>query len=1484
MTRRALLLTVLISACAAAAWPAPQEGSPGPYSWYAADRGAKVSTLIPGRRLPVLTPDNLFADWTTQQVARWAKDHPAEDPEKAYERYAAATPTDAALTTDFPVHIAPLGRVHSGSPHRDKAALVMSKYCPFCGSKAYSLRYDPQNPYHATTSCCGTDLYGRVEDAPADYPLKPNTTAKFLHLDESWVEVPGTLYTDKDGVEWELFIKTIFDQRRWLTEGCSSVRQYANAFKETADPLYAHKIAVILDHVADTYYGLPLCHINKLAKGKDGKPLTRAEWEAVPRPAIFEVSYLGGWNRRSPTGSPGWINMSDEHIWVEPFARVRHHPAFKYYSQKKYGDPEALDRKIMTRLLRELSLMFKSVFSQKLLTNYQEANYVDLWLLGLLLQDEELTEFAGPAQEVTLYNHTYQDGLNGEGAPNYMAMPGGYFYPFLRDRKGWLQYYPDFLDDHPFYWAANDEMRKLHTVRGVQLEFGDQHEYAFPRNWTTDAEKVRANEQIGSRNWAGYGVGVLRVGGPGRRQEISLNYTRASLHNGHDALSLGCWVDGVPVMRRGGYAAGSLNVPLQWERPEFQALKQMDYPREIAEAGGGWSGWARNYVRSPLCQNNVTVDEVATGGGWGDNRGYGEVITFKGGEAAGEPGSGFQIIDVSDHYSWARMNKDVSDFRRTLIAVEGPNGRPYAIDILKVSGGQRHAFYQSAWADRGEDKLPAVKAEAEHLAEVFFGDELPEDNFHYRNFRLVRHVERLAEPGETWELTWKTDIGAYAPRDVGGKPFVRPLPEDVGRVRLRLIGIRQPGEPPELVRAQGPWIGIITQPLPKGHRVHGNVAFMDARDFLVEYRAADGPDQVCNSRFVHVLEGYREDEPSAIASVTPLEFTSLSGNERDIVALRLRMAGGHTDTVIYQSEAGTVRLPDGGETDARYALLRTNAAGEVIAAEACRGTYLNTGKFGVTMPGDLTGTIVDIIGDLTGTRQESALVIKPDKPWPVGENLKGRQLLVRVESTLRDACNEGYRVDKVTALPGGLVRVDMQDHATFGESWHQVVVLPPDKPHVLRTNRPMVAHGNAPWYAGTKAWFPERGKLYTIKNINRVGGGYGGDTLEVVGEANLSDDGIQVGDWYVIYAIEPGLKVTVANDFCFRQEETAEWKQYAVRAAGTVTVQAPAIAGIHSCRSAGGTWRETTGGRDTFSSEEMADGSVLLMTGKPDWLKLNDSAAPAVVRLTLDGKDVDPEAAADLGWMEPPHKVAVEFRDADNPLEMRALEVTLDGKRLEPREEGPLTSQAGKDGKDLSLQVNLEQALADSRYQARSHVLQVAISDRSVDRHQTTVILSYIAKVPLDPDGTYLSDLKAVKAFAHGGLILDRDYGGKVAEIVGRVYPKCVMICPEPSADGTHGEVIYELPGGKEPLTLKADIGIEEMTRGRGSAVFMVQRGDTLDGQWETLFSSSVLRGGGEPVSISVELGRPKYLRLYTTDAGDGINSDHALWGNARLY
>ncbi len=1455
-----------------------QEAAPD--AWSAPDRGAKLAALIPGRKLPAYTPETLFADWTKHQVERWTDEHGALDPAVAYDAFAATAPTDAELVAEFPQHIAPFGRVRSGEPDRAKADNVLISYCPFCRSLALSLNYDTANPYHATTNCCGTELYGREADFPADYELRPTETVGFLHLDGTTVGVPCTVYRDGNGVEWELFIKTIFDQRRWLDIGSNRVRQYGREFRETADPVCAHKIAVILDQVADTYHGLPLCYRNELATGKDGKPLTRAEWEAVPRPAIFEVSYLGPWNRRTPISNQGWLNMSDEHIWVEPYARVRHHPAFRYYSERTYGDADALDRKIRQKLLRELSLMFKSVFGQKLLTNYQEANYVDMWLLGVLLQDRELLDFAGPAQEVTLYNHTYQDGLNGEGAPNYMAMPGGYFYPFLRDPKGWLEYYPTFLEDHPFYHAADGEMRKLHTVRGVQLEFGDQHEHAFPRRFLTDPARVRANEQLGSRNWAGYGVGLLRVGGPGHRQEVSLSYTRATLHNAQDPLSLGCWVDGVPVMRRGGYAAHWSNAYLQWERPEFQALKEMKYPREIAEGPRGFDSWTWVYAHSPLCQNGAMVDDVATGRGWGDNRGYGEVITFKGGELAGEPGSGFQVLDVRDHYSWSRVGKDVRDFRRTLIGVEGPDGRPYVLDLLTLAGGQRHALYSSAWADRGEDDLPEVASTAEDMAEVLFGGELPEDNSHYRNFRQIRKVERLAEPDRTWDLTWHTDAAAYAARELDGS-FRRPIPHGVGKVRLRMLGVIQGSAKTELVRGSGPWVGWMRQPLPQGQRVDGNVAFMDARDFLVELREAGPRQPDLKSVFVHVLEGYREGEESAIESITPLDSESLEGEERDVVALELEMTGGHTDTVIYQSAAGAVRLADGTQTDARYALLRRDAGGEVMIAEACRATMLKSQGFEVSMPGDFRGVIEDVVGDLTGTRQESALIVRPDSPWPEGGALHDRQLLVRIESALRDPCNEGYRVEKVTALGGGLVRVDLQDHAPFAESWHQVSVLPTDRPNVIRTNRPMVAHGNTPWYNGLKLWVPERGKTYTISNVNEVGGGFGGDTVELVEQVDLAAEGIEVGDWYVIYGIEPGLRVTVANDFCWRREPAKAWQQHALRAPGTVTVHTAATSGPLAYQKAGGVWQESTEARTTFTAQETGGEAVRIVSGKPDWLELNDGDGPALTALTLDGRAITEDAASDLGWIDPPRELVARFRDAANPLELGALTVRLNGKRL--KDEGIVAATASEEGRALEVRVDLAAALAEGPARPRRHLVELSVADRSVGRHATPAAIAFINRVPVDAEATFLSDLTPVKSFAHGGLMRDRDYVGNPAEIAGRIYLKCLTLCPEPGAGGAYGEVVYELSAEESDFIFTAEVGISDSSQGRGSVVFLVETSDAPDGDWQVRYTSPAMRGGQEPLSVAVALEGARYLRLHTTDAGDGINSDHAVWGDAKL-
>ncbi|OGV67642.1 MAG: hypothetical protein A3K19_14670 [Lentisphaerae bacterium RIFOXYB12_FULL_65_16] len=1214
----------------------------------------------------------------------------------------ATAPSDRELTEDFPEHISPFARVRSGTPTAARAQRAMTGsgegYCPLCGSASMDFKWDPANAYHATTSCCHRELYGRAQDYPSNYDLTPNATATFAHLDGTVKDVPCLIQKDPDGVEWELFIPTLFAHRRWLALN-QSVVTYGRQFKETADPLYAYKIAVLLDKTADTYYGLPLSAYNELANGKDGNPLTRAEWEGVEEVNVFQATSLGIWNRRTPVFNRGWINMSNEHIWVEPFARVRHHPAFKSYSKKLYGDPEALDRKIMTKLVAEVARAFRTIFSQKLLCNYQEANYYDMILTGVLAGDRTLVDFAVPNQELTLYNHHYQDGLNGEGAANYMAMLNSYYYPFLRDPKsGWTELYPDFFTDHPFFETASAELNKLRTVRNLELEFADEHEYTFSRGIVTDAAKVAEREAIPSMNWPGWGVGILRFGGAGHRQEMTLMYTRTSLHSASDTLGIACWVDGVPVMRPGGYAHHPI-VPLDFTRPEIKGLNAMGYPHEIIDAQHPWS-W--DWAHSPLAQNTVTVDEAFTSMGWADKRGFGEVVTFKGGEASGDAGAHFQVLDVRDRFSFDRVGVKVSDLRRALLGVEGPDGRPYAVDILSLRGGSRHALYQSAWGERAEDALPPVTGTENDLTKVMFanqqkavvgdvafpkewlvfgpgeqdtpepdaealaavqpelawsnmkllgqkaaladnridlgallggkqsgktayllaeievakdteitigagadwwmkwwvngapiGDTLADGNklwppqisdYLFRAklkkgkntlavkaisgsgsfvlaaggpqelrklpklpsglppkqqvFERVRNVERLAPPSGNWDLTWKTDVAAYAVRDPKGEPFKRPIPEDAGRVRLRLIGVAQPDMPIELMRGKGPWVAVINQPLETGNTLHSNVGFRDATDFLVERRelAENTTAPELTSRFVHVMEGYREGEASTIRRVELLPVVDSAGTANAALGLRVELLSGVVDTVIFQPEGGKVEFKDGTTTDARYALVRRNAGGEVVEAHMVRGTYLRGAGLDVTGAAEYTGTIVDLIGDLTGTRQESALIVKPDAVWPEAPGAGCQQMLIEGPNPLRTSLCEVYAIAGVKPMPGNQVRVDLANHAPLVAGWHQVTLIDPKKPNVLKTNRPLTSGSNSPWYWGMKAWFPERGVTAVIKGVaTEPDAPWNCTTLTAEDGFDLAAKGIQPGDWFVVHFLEPGLKVTLPNAVVWRK-------------------------------------------------------------------------------------------------------------------------------------------------------------------------------------------------------------------------------------------------------------------------------------------------------------------------------------------------------------
>ena len=148
--------------------------------------------------------------------------------------------------------------------------------------------------------------------------------------------------------------------------------------------------------------------------------------------------------------------------------------------------------------------------------------------------------------------------------------------------------------------------------------------------------------------------------------------------------------------------------------------------------------------------------------------------------------------------------------------------------------------------------------------------------------------------------------------------------------------------------------------------------------------------------------------------------------------------------------------------------------------------------------------------------------------------------------------------------------------------------------------------------------------------------------------------------------------------------------------------------------------------------------------------------------------------------------------------------------------------------------------------------------------------------------GVYLSELDPLEAFAHGDLRRNLGYTGKPISLKGEVYELGLTTHAETTPEGGRAQVVYALSGGlRAAKRFRAWIGVDDSGGKEGSCVFIVEahRG----GQWQKLFESPVLRVGGDPVEVNVEIAGADQLRLRVTDGGDGISSDHAVWADARL-
>ena len=164
-------------------------------------------------------------------------------------------------------------------------------------------------------------------------------------------------------------------------------------------------------------------------------------------------------------------------------------------------------------------------------------------------------------------------------------------------------------------------------------------------------------------------------------------------------------------------------------------------------------------------------------------------------------------------------------------------------------------------------------------------------------------------------------------------------------------------------------------------------------------------------------------------------------------------------------------------------------------------------------------------------------------------------------------------------------------------------------------------------------------------------------------------------------------------------------------------------------------------------------------------------------------------------------------------------------------------------------------------------------------------VLATYEAIRIEPDGVFLSDLAEQDLDAYMNCWRkDRNHTGGSLRIAGKDYAKGILLHPREAPEGGRATVTYPLAGElAKAVRFTAAVGIDDAMQvyKRGSATFQVEV--LRDGGWKRVFASGVLRLGDPPETVDLPLAGVQAIRLVTTDAGDGIGCDHAVWANPRL-
>jgi hypothetical protein len=315
------------------------------------------------------------------------------------------------------------------------------------------------------------------------------------------------------------------------------------------------------------------------------------------------------------------------------------------------------------------------------------------------------------------------------------------------------------------------------------------------------------------------------------------------------------------------------------------------------------------------------------------------------------------------------------------------------------------------------------------------------------------------------------------------------------------------------------------------------VGFKDAVNFLIQSRASETPG--LDSTFVHVLEPRLPGQPKLLTAV-------------DVLHRQPAESGGGVTARLTLSAGGEAILATtlNGEKYETESLKLAGRLGVVIPKSnylaLYDGSHFSAAGWELQLEPTWKLKLLGVIGDLTGTPEESALIVESGRALPTDKRLTGHMLFVNHQANER--YSTGYTIAAVSAFGAQRFRIDLKDTPPFIQ--HRL------KAWKIDEKDPTLLFQNFRLYRGRKE------RNYEDRRVRFLRSGFEspmawGSWTNVKVKQEPPPGAVQAGDAFIIYTIQPGDEAVIPSHFACTRSEAEGGRKLSVRTTGSITLKGP---------------------------------------------------------------------------------------------------------------------------------------------------------------------------------------------------------------------------------------------------------------------------------------------------------------------------------------